>query len=88
MTANYLIQGGAVIGLAGGPLSLADMPRETTRLSKVEFNPSANVWEVIARSGELLHTNSDYDAALRWEVNYFNELLGQSKTVSEFESLI
>lgn len=86
MTATYIIQGGAVIGLAGGPISLADLPRETTRLSKVEFNSAGNVWEVIARNGELLHTNIDYDAALRWEVNYFNDLLAESASLDAFEA--
>jgi len=77
MTATFIIGDGTVTALAGGPLSLADMGTRTTRrASHVEFNETTNEWTVVdAKTKQLLFSNADYDAALHWEVEYYNQQL-------------
>jgi hypothetical protein len=77
---NIIIGDGEVTALAGGPLSLADLgPRTTRRVSRVEFNGTTNLWEVldpVDRAAAPLFTNADYDLCLQWEAAHFNALLG------------
>ena len=71
--AQYIIGDGTVIALAGGPLSLAGLGERTTRrISKIEFNPSSQHWEVETVEGTLLAEFADYDQALAWEREWFN----------------
>ena len=78
---NIIIGGGEVTALAGGPLSLADLgPRTTRRVSRVEFNSSTNLWEVLDptdQAAEPKFTHENYDRCLRWEAEYFNAKLGE-----------
>lgn len=73
--AVFSIEDGTVTALAGGPLSLADMGERTTkRASHVEFNSATNLWDVTdGETKKLLFSNADYDAALNWEVEHYNE---------------
>ena len=72
---TIVIADGQIHALAGGPLSLADMGERTTqRVSSVEFNQTTQRWEV-CRNGELLHSNTDYDQAIAWEIEHFNNHL-------------
>jgi hypothetical protein len=75
--ATYVIENGTVVGLAGGPLSLADMgERRTRRASHLIFEPSTNLWLVRdAASDEIIYSNADYDVALQWEATHYNRLL-------------
>lgn len=77
MIAIFSIHDGCVTALAGGPLSLAELgPRTTRRASHVEFNVVSNVWEVIdASGGPVLFADADYDRALAWEVDHYNQKL-------------
>lgn len=77
--AAFVIDGGLISGLAGGPLSLAGLGHRTTRrASHLVFNDSSDVWEVLsADRGTVLHTDPDYDAALDWERDHFNDLLAK-----------
>jgi len=76
-TAVYSIEDGVITALAGGPLSLADLGQRTThRVSHVEHNPATDLYDVTdADTGELLHSDPDYKAALQWEIDYFNQKL-------------
>jgi hypothetical protein len=85
--ASYLIHNGSILGLAGGPVSLSDAPRSTRRLSRVEFNESTNLWEVRTLNDRLLHSAENYNSALEWETEHFNQLIRQVTTIEEFESL-
>jgi hypothetical protein len=73
----YVIGGGTVTALAGGPLSLAELgPRTTKRASCLEFNPHTNAWEVLDPvTRRVLHRDADYGSALRWETTHFNRRL-------------
>jgi hypothetical protein len=78
--AVFSIEDGEVTALAGGPLSLADMgQRSTERASHLEFNADLGVggeWEVTDhKTGVLLFTHADYDVALQWEADHYNQLL-------------
>ena len=75
--AVYSIKGNTVRALAGGPLSLADMGERTTeRASRLEFHAESNKWQVLdPRSGAVLHEEADYDTALQWETDHFNDVL-------------
>lgn len=75
--AAYVIDGGTITALAGGPLSLAELgPRTTRRASHLEFNEGLGEWEVLdPTSRRVLYRDSDYDVALRWETSHFNRLL-------------
>jgi hypothetical protein len=68
---------GSVTALAGGPISLADLgPRTTRRASHVEFNDATNEWDVTdAATRVTLFSHADYDVALAWEVQHYNERL-------------
>jgi hypothetical protein len=76
----YVIRDGTVTALAGGPLSLADLgPRQTRRVSRVKFVHSTNRWVVYdQRTGKYLAAFRDYDEALSWEREYFNQMLAES----------
>ena len=78
--AVFSIEDGEVSALAGGPLSIADMgPRTTNRVSHVEFNTATGVYDITdAKTGEYLHSEADYDLALQWEVDHYNEELLKS----------
>jgi hypothetical protein len=73
--ACFSIEDGSVTGLAGGPISLADMGERTTkRASKLEFDVSSNLWTVTDPvTNEIIFSDLDYDIALAWEIRHFNE---------------
>ena len=75
--ATFVIESGAVVGLAGGPISLADMgERRSERASHLIFNPNVNLWVVIdAKSHERVFSHADYDVALEWERVEYNRRL-------------
>lgn len=77
--AAFVIDGGLISGLAGGPLSLAGLGHRTTRrASHLVFNDGTDLWEVLSADGSaVLHSDPDYDAALEWERDHFNGLLAQ-----------
>lgn len=81
MTPNkavFRIRDGFVEALAGGPLSLAQLgPRTTKRASTLEHNATKDVWEVRV-DGQVLHQDADYDKALQWERDYFNQKLASA----------
>lgn len=76
-SAVLVIGEGAVTALAGGPLSLADLgERKTRRVSTVEFSDLINRWVVTDQvTKEILFEDDDYDVALKWEVDHYNQLL-------------
>lgn len=87
-TAVFVIEKGTVTAMAGGPLSLSDMgERSTERASHLEFNSATNKWTVTdAHTKEVLYQHADYDVALEWEINHYNNLLastGQIKPTNE-----
>lgn len=75
--ATFVIDGGTVVALAGGPLSIADLgQRATKRASHVEFSNPINEWVVTdAATGEVLFFHPDYDTAITWETHEFNRRL-------------
>jgi hypothetical protein len=75
--AIYVVGGGEVVGIAGGPISLGELgPRKTARLSRVEFNDATNLWEVKSPDiGTVIHSGPDYDECIKWETNFFNRML-------------
>lgn len=77
--AVFIVGEGSVTGLAGGPLSLADLgPRKTRRASHVEFDESTQMWLVTdAVTKQLLHWNADYDKAIAWETSHYNRVLAE-----------
>jgi len=44
---------------------------EIVRASSVEFNNTAQLWEVKSPEGELLFSHPSRQACLRWEHQYF-----------------
>lgn len=89
--AVFVIGEGTVTALAGGPLSLADMGERTTeRVSRIEFNSEAQLWQVsdpaypVSDYRHLLAEFDDYDRALAWEIDHFNRRL--SLSVDQFIS--
>jgi len=42
------------------------------KASNVEFNESEQVWEVLSLCGEVLHKNSNRQAAIDWEIVCFS----------------
>ncbi len=81
--AVFVVGDGRVTGLAGGPLSLAPLgPRQTRRVSHVEFSDLVNAWVVTdAATKKILHQNPDYDAALAWEIRHYNSRLSRGECV-------
>ena len=77
MTTVINISNGTVTALAGGPISLADLgPRATRRVSTIEFSSYENAWVVTdAVTHKTLFQHEDYDVALQWERDHFNERL-------------
>ena len=75
-----VIQNGTVRALAGGPLSLADLgKRSTRRVSHIEFDTTTDLWRVTdIDTGDVLFNHPDYDAALQWERDEFNRRLARS----------
>lgn len=75
--AVFVIESGEVTGLAGGPVSLADMgDRRSERASNLIFNPGTNLWVVIdAKTHEPVFSDPDYDVALEWERREYNRRL-------------
>jgi hypothetical protein len=80
--AVFVVGEGRVTGLAGGPLSLADMgPRTTKRVSKIEFHEKSQRWQVLdPELGEgdpsrIMAEFDDYGVALEWERDWFNRQL-------------
>lgn len=78
-TVTYICKGDHVHGLAGGPIPIGNHGiRSTRRVSHVEFDPTAQVWVVTdAKTGQPLYSHVDYDAALAWEVSYYNQELAK-----------
>ncbi len=73
-TVAFVVDGGKVHALAGGPLPIHDMgPRTTKRVSHVEFDETKQRWCVWdAYHQKILAELTEYDEAIRWEVDYFN----------------
>lgn len=78
--AVLVIHNGTVRGLAGGPLSLAELGKRTTRrVSHIEFDAATDLWRVTdIDTGTVLYTHPDYDHALAWERDEFNRRLAIS----------
>ena len=72
-----IIGEGSATALAGGLLSLAELGERTTkRASNLVHDPITDHWVVIdAESHEILFSDADYDVALRWEIDHFNQRL-------------
>lgn len=79
--AVFVVGEGGVTGLAGGPLSLADLgQRQTRRVSHVEFSDLVNEWVVSdAETKEILYQHPDYDVALAWEISHYNQRLADGR---------
>jgi len=45
---------------------------DVRKASNVEFNESEQVWEVLSLEGEVLHKNSNRQAAIDWEIVNFS----------------
>ena len=45
---------------------------EILRASSIEFNNTAQLWEVRNAAGDLLFSHPSRQACLRWEQQYFN----------------
>ena len=75
--AVFIVGGGTITALAGGPLSLADMgPRKTRRVSHIEFCEITNEWLVTdLKTDRVIFRSGDYDVALAWERTIFNRRL-------------
>ena len=85
MSTTIVIGGGDVLALAGGPLSIADLGvRKTKRVSTIEFADVLNKWVVTdSATGQLLHEADNYDEALAWEREYYNQLLNAAPELLE-----
>ena len=75
--AVIIIGDGEAVALAGGPLSLAELgERKTERASFLEFHEDDNEWRVLSADRcTWLFQHADYDVALAWERDYFNQRL-------------
>lgn len=80
MEANYIIGAGTIKGLAGGPLSLADLGERTTeRASHIEYSDPISKWVVTdAKSNQPLFEHEDYNVCLAWETSHYNQQLAGS----------
>lgn len=45
---------------------------QVRKASNVEFNESKQTWEVLSLEGEVLHTNSNRQEAIDWEIVNFS----------------
>ncbi|EIQ01083.1 hypothetical protein OpiT1DRAFT_05651 [Opitutaceae bacterium TAV1] len=75
--AVIVVGDGRVTALAGGPVSIADMgKRSTRRASHLDFDPAKNEWVVWdSEKTNSLYSHPDYNVALQWETDHFNRLL-------------
>ncbi len=80
--AMFIIGGGRITALAGGPISLAGMgKRRTRRVSTIKFVPRDDMWRVRDMKGKELANFKKYDEALQWEVDYYNLQLAEGVAV-------
>ena len=65
---------GNMHGLYTDEIDLFSIGRVTDvrKASNVEFNETEQVWEVLSLEGEVLHKNSNRQAAIDWEIEAFS----------------
>lgn len=65
---------GNLYGLYTDEIDLFAIGRVTNvrKASNVEFNEKAQQWEVLSLAGEVLHSDSNREATIEWEIKVFS----------------